>query len=163
MSNLILPSAYRNVQLAESERTCVYISTDTGRILGFGHESMAPMFKQGWKRTVLYHASEIDKWADRYRAQEAEDRQSMDFQKSEREAPARRAIKSAMLARRAQLGPEHWKYIDVNLALMDAREARAKNRKEQAYLLCEKYEGDPRSEDIALESPAFAAKVSHNG
>lgn len=144
-----------NAQLSERERTCVYFSRDTGRILGFGHESMTPLYREGWRREVLYHALAIERYADLYRAQEEEDRQSMDFQKSEREAPARRAIKAAMLVRRAQLGPEHWQYIDVNMALMDAREARASNRKEQSFLLSEKSEGEVRPEDLALESPAF--------
>lgn len=158
MSNLILPPSCRNVQLTASERTCVYVSTETGRILGFGHESMVPMFKMGWKRTVLYHAAEIDKWAEKYRKQEEEDRQAEDFQRSEREAPARAAIRAALMARRAHVDGANRAYIDANLRLMDARAERARHRKEQAYLLCEKYEGDPRPEDVALESPAFAAK-----
>lgn len=148
----------QNVQLAERERTCVYISTETGRILGFGHESMAPMFKQGWKRTVLYHAAAIDQWAEKYRKQEEEDRQENDYLKSEREAPARAAIRQALIARRSHVDGANRAYIDANVRLMDQRAERSRNRKEQAYLLCEKYEGDPRSEDIALESPAFAAK-----
>jgi hypothetical protein len=155
MSNLILPASCRNVQLAESERTCVYRSTITGRILGFGHESMAPMFREGWTREVLYHASAIEKWAEKYRKQEEEDRQEEDFRKTEREAPARNAIRQALIARRDQVDAGNRAYIDANLKLMDQRAERARNRKEQAYLLCEKYEGDPRPEDIALESPAF--------
>lgn len=158
MGKMIAHPTSHNAQLSAHERACVYFSTLTGRILGFGHESMTPLYKEGWKRTVLYHAAAIDKYAELFRKQEEEDRQSMDFQKSERESPARNAIKAALKARRNQVGPADRRYIDVNLALMDAREARAKNRKEQAFLLCEKYEGDPRPEDVALDSPAFRAR-----
>jgi hypothetical protein len=144
-----------NAQLSERERTTVYFSRDTGRILGFGHESMTPMFREGWRREVLYHAAAIEKYAELYRKQEEEDRQEADFVKSEREAPARNAIRQALLARRGQVDAGNRAYIDANLKLMDQRAERARNRKEQSFLLCEKSEGEVRPEDLALESPAF--------
>jgi hypothetical protein len=158
MGKMIAHPTSRNAQLSAHERTCVYFSRVTGRILGFGHESMTPLYKEGWKREILYHAAAIDKYAELFRKQEEEDRQSVEFDRSEREAPARAAIKAALRARRDHVSPMDRAYIDANLKLIENREARFKNRKEQAYLLCERYEGDPRPEDIALDSPAFAAK-----
>ena len=153
---LILPRKFHNAQLAERERTCVYFSTATGRILGFGNEAMAPMYKEGWRREGLFHASQIDRYAELYRKQEAEDIQREDFDRTEREAPARAAIRAALMARRNVVDGPNRRYIDANLALMEKREQRMRKRKQTAMLLCEAYEGDPRPEDIALKSPAFA-------
>lgn len=156
MSNLIPSVQPRNAQLSDAEKTCVYFSAATGRILGFGHESMSPMYKQGWKRKLLNHAPEIDHYADLYRKQEEEDNQREDFERTEREAPARAAIRQALRMRRQSVDGDTRAYIDVNLQLMDRREERARKRRQTAMLLCEAYEGNPRAEDIALKSPAFA-------
>jgi hypothetical protein len=144
-----------NVQLSENEQTCVYFSTLTGRILGFGHASMAPVFTEGWRREVLYHASAIDRMADRYRAQELEDSQREDFERTEREAPARNAIRQALMDRRNHVDGGNRQFIDVSLRLMDQRAERARQRKQQTYLLCEKYDASRTQEDIALDCPAF--------
>ena len=157
-SHLILEPKFnntRNAQLGDKEKTCVYFSTATGRILGFGHESMSPMYKESWNRKLLNHAPEIDYYANLYRKQEEEDIQREDFERTEREAPARAAIRTALRARRSVVDGANRQYIDMNLALMENRENRARRRRQTAYLLCEKYEGDPRPEDIALDSPAF--------
>lgn len=158
MSNLILPPSCRNVQLTEKERTCVYISTVTGRILGFGHESMQPLYREGYRREVLYHAHDIDRYAALYRKQEAEDLQEEDYKRLEREEPARNAIMAALRARRDHVSPQDRAYIDANLMLMERRRERMKTRKQQSFMLCERYDSDTRQEDIALDSPIFKAK-----
>jgi hypothetical protein len=149
----------RNVQLSEGEQTCVYVSTLTGRILGFGHASMRPFFTEGWERHVLYHAWDIDKWAEKYRKQEQDDRESKDYERSMCEQPARRAIRQALLARRAEVSPANRAYIDANLKLMDLREERMKKRKEEMCLLSEKHEAGKSAEDLTAESAVYKIQV----
>jgi hypothetical protein len=157
MGRIIIPPSARNVQLTEKEQTCVYISTSTGRILGFGHESMRPLFREGWKREVLKHAADIDRWANQYAKQEEEDRQAEDYLRTERERSARNAIRQALIDRRSHVDAMGRAYIDANLKLMDMREERARHRKQQACLLTQMYEADKLPEDIALDCPAFKA------
>lgn len=146
----------QNVQLTEGERTCVYISTLTGRILGFGHERMKFM-GTGFKRIVLFHAKEIERYAEQFRKEQEEDRQSEDYFRTERERPARNAIKAALRARLSHVSPLDRAYIEANLRLMDIREERASKKKETACLLSEKHESNASALDIALASPAFKA------
>lgn len=146
----------QNVQLSAKERTCVYLSTLTGRILGFGHESVKPMFAEEWKREILYHAIDIEKWAEKYRKQEEEDQQCEDYKRTLREAPARKAIRDALMERRKHVDAPNQAYIDANLTLMARREQRANTRKER-FLLSEKYDMSKSAEEIALDSPAFKA------
>src|SRR5215468_10088631 len=148
-----------NVQLTQKERNVVYISTLTGRILGFGPEGMRFHATEGYRSVVLYHARDIDRWADLYRKQEKEDAESEDFRRTEREAPIRNAIRQGLLARRSVVDANNRAFIDVNLRLMDQREERAKKRKQQAFLLCEAKEGKIEQEDLALESPAFRSTM----
>lgn len=157
MSRILIPPGMRNVQLTQKEQTCVYLSRSTGRILGFGHESMQPLYREGWKREVLKHAADIDRWARRYARQEAEDQQNEDYLRTEREKPARQAIRQALLERRPHVDAAGQRYIDVNLRLMEMREERARERKHTACLLIEMYDEDKRAEDIALDCPAFKA------
>jgi hypothetical protein len=124
---------------------------------------MAPQFKEGWQRKVLFHAKDIEKWSEAYRRQNEEDKQSKDFRKTEQEAPARRAIRSAMIDRRNHVDGHNRAYLDVNILLMDQREERARKVKEIGFLMSEAYEGTPRAEDIALQSPAFKGKLPIDG
>lgn len=161
MPDLLLPGYTRrgNAQLGEKERTCVYLSIATGRILGFGHESMTPMFQEGWTRILLSHARELDRYAELYRRQEIEDAQSEDYFRTMREAPARNAIRSALRARRNHVNAINRAYIDANLRMMDIREERMRKRRQaaQSCLLVEKYGEKVTPEEIALDSPVFKA------
>lgn len=156
-----IPLAFRNVQLGEKERTCVYISRDTGRILGFGHESIKfvlPPGTQGVKREVLYHAADIERYAERYRVEQQQDFEQDRYNQILRESPIRDAIHRALRARRnAVTNPLDRAYIDVNLKLMDKRAEWARNRQQECMLLSEKYDADKTQEEIALDSPAFKA------
>jgi hypothetical protein len=157
MSNgVIIPA---NAQLSEKDRTCVFISTETGRILGFGHESMQMLYTEGWRREILFHAWDIERMAEKFRKQEQEDREADDFKRTEREAPVRNALKAALRARRAAVGPADRRYIDANLKLMDAREERAKKRKVDSYLISEMYDSSKTDHEIGLDSNAFKTKV----
>jgi hypothetical protein len=147
-----------NVQLSEKERSVVYLSVSTGRILGFGPAGMPAFFVEDCKTETLYHAYEMDRWADKYRKQIEEEKQQADFEKAEREAPVRNAIRAALRARRAAVGPIDRRMIDVNLMLMDQREERARKRKTESFLLSESYDSSKTDHDIALDAPALKAK-----
>lgn len=140
----------------------MYLTRDTGRILGFGHESIKfilPAGTRGVKREVLFHARDIERYAERYRAEQQQDFEQDQYHRILRESPLRNAIRQALLARRAMVdNPLDRAYIDVNLKLMDKREEWARQRKQECALLAEKYDADKTAEEIALDSPAFKAK-----
>jgi hypothetical protein len=151
-----------NTQLGEKERVCVYVCTDTDRILGFGHESMMPMFAGSYRTHVLYSAVQIDRWCDRYRAQEQEDMESDDYYRSMREAPYRKSIIDALLERRKVVSASDARWIDAQIVIMRRRHERMRKRQEERFLLCEKYDSNVRQEDIALDSPALKALRAEN-
>lgn len=151
-----------NCQLGEKERICVYTCTDTGRILGFGHESMLPLFAGGFTTQVLYSARTIERMADRYRAQEEEDMQQEDYYKTMRETPYRKAIMDALLERRKVVSKADQRWIDMQILVMRRRHERMNRRKEERFLLCEKFDAKTPQEDIALDSPALRALRAEN-
>lgn len=155
-------------QIRESERICVFRSTRTGRIVGFGKMGM-PALIPGLERIELFYGHEMDAWADRFRAQEEEDRHMENAVLSEREAPARKALREALLARRAVVGSRDQHYIDVNIAVIDQRHermlAKRKASATQGYLLHEKFENSPHLlENVTFDSPILkkAAEEAKN-
>jgi hypothetical protein len=144
-----------NVQLTGDEITCVWQNIDNGQILGFGPKN----FKfPGCHRAIcipLYHAHEIDKWANAFRNQQQDEHDGREYARFLREEPIRKRLRDKLKARRDQVGPLQRADIDRGLAMLDALEARLAKRKLEGALLIERYDSSKRKEDIALESAVF--------
>lgn len=155
-----------NVQLTHRERTQVYIEIDTNRILGFAPENARPMLPKDvrYKTHVCYFASEIEKYAARYREQCLRDAEESTMRKLESERPFRNALRQAVIDRSNNLDP--WNR-DVNMALlkvMDHFYERALNARMsvEACIAAEKYEESKKSTDIAMESYAIKKGELHH-
>lgn len=104
----------------------------------------------------LLHTSDVDRWANEYRAQQYADFQLKVAQQEIREAPTRKALRDKLKALRNHASPAIRKDIDNGLKFLDALEAKVKRRTEGA-LLVELVEdvNKVKKEDLAIASPAY--------
>lgn len=146
-----------NVQLTGDEVTAVWIDRQSNRIVGF-----APVncFFPGVFRCLcipLYHAHEINTWADRYRAQQKADFEERQYAQLTKDDAVRKNIRDALRARRNVVGPLQRADIDRGLKFLDTIEDRMKPKAPEGALLIELCETTKKKEDIALESPHLKA------
>lgn len=146
-----------SVQLTGSELTCVWTHVDSGRILGFAPMTWTFAGSERCLAIPLYHAHEMDAWADRYRKQQREDFEVKQYETLAKDNAVRKRIREALRARRNVVGPQQRGDIDRGLRFLDALEAKLANRQQEGALLIERYDASKRSEDIALEAPAYQA------
>lgn len=144
-----------NVQLTGAEITCVWKNLDNGQILGFAPAGFKFPGSQRAMCIPLYHAHEIDKWANSFREQQADEHDGKEYARFLREDAVRKNIREKLKARRAVVGPLQRADIDRGLAMLDRLEAKIAHRKQEGALLIERYDATVRKEDIALESPAY--------
>jgi hypothetical protein len=149
-----------NVQLTGAEVTCVWTNLDNGLILGFAPEN----FKfPGYHRCMcipLRHAHEIEQWANKFRAQQADEHDGKEYARFLREDAVRKNVREKLKARRAVVGPLQRADIDRGIAMLDAMEKRMAKRKQEGALLTERYDSSKRKEDLALESAAFKPQAA---
>ena len=88
-------------------KTIVYCDPDTKRVLGFAPEGLKPLFPAGTKYEIKvpFDAIELDKWVDRYAGEMRDDIQQKMERQFLREAPARKAIRDALLCSEQRLQP----------------------------------------------------------
>lgn len=153
-----------HVQLSGGEVSVVWVDADTKRIIGFSPEGAKPVAPVGTKLTsyTLLHASDIDRWMNKYREQNNRDREEMTVRKLESERPLRNAIREAVLERNNSLDP--WNR-DVNLAMLRSQEIMYERvlesrRKQEAVLVAEKYEASATALDVAMDSPIVRRDVT---
>ena len=111
-----------NVQLCGKERTVVYREIGTSRILGFGIEGAPPInCPEGlrYETITVFHAGELDRFMDQYRAQHIRDEEQAALVKLNRERSFRQSNRSAIIARNAHLDPFNQA---VNLRMLDAQD-----------------------------------------
>ena len=145
-----------NVQLGARERTVVYTDLDTSRILGFAPEGFPPTVPPGsrYKTEVLLHASDIERYAQRFREQSLRDREETTLRRLQAEAPMRKAIKDAIRERNGSLDERN---RAINIALLKAQDfyydtAVAARQNMEVCIAAEKYEATKTSGDVALEN-----------
>ena len=145
-----------NVQLTAQERTVVYSDLDTKRILGFSAEGFAPVVPPGtrYEATVLLHASDIERYAKKFREQSLRDREETSLRRLEAEGPIRKAIKDAVRERNNQLDPRNRHLNNALLKMMDTYydQAVAQRTQVEVCIAAEKYEASKTAGDIALEN-----------
>ena len=144
-----------NVQLAGDEVTAVWVDRLSGRIRGFAPVNCLFPGVLNCLCIPLYHAHEIQKWADRYRAQQRADFEERQYAQLTKDDAVRKNIRDALRARRNVVGPKQRADIDRGLKFLDTIEARMKPKAPEGALLIERCEATKRKEDIALESPGF--------
>lgn len=146
-----------NVQLTGSERTCVWIDSDSKRIIGFGPEGAKPKAPPGSRITsyTCLHAHELDRWMNKYREQCDRDSDESTVRKMEQERPMRNAIREAVLERNKHVDPMNRDLNLRSLELMDTMYERilARRRQAETFLAAEAYEAGTKSTDVALDSP----------
>lgn len=143
------------VQLTGEEITCVWLSMDTRKILGFAPQNCR---LPGMERSLcipLMHAHEVDRWANEFRAQQAAEFEEKQYKKFMKDSAVRKAIREKLRARMQVVQPKQRADIERGLKMLDALEARIDSRHQQGALLVEMYDSSKRKEDIALESPAY--------
>lgn len=145
-----------NVQISGSELTCVWTDVDTGRILGFAPQNYVFPGMQRAMCIPLLHASDVDRWANDFRAQQYADFQLQAAQKEIREAPSRKALRDKLKALRNHASPGIRRDIDRGLKFLEALEAKVK-RKTEGALLVERVEdvNKVKKEDLATASPVY--------
>lgn len=148
-----------NVQITGEEVTCVWKNIADGKIVCFAPITAAFPMLQGCIAIPLYHAHEIDYWANEYRKQQAEEFEWKQYEKLEKDLEVRKRIRAALKSRRDAVGPLQRADIDRGLAFLDVIEARQVKTQEGA-LLIEQYDASVRQEDIALDSPAYQTKAN---
>lgn len=145
------------VQLSQSERAQVYLDPDTKRVLGFGPEGAVPLFPLGTRYTtqILYHARDIERFADRYREQCFRDSEEKTLASIEREAPIRKAIRDAILERNKHVDERNKAKNLAMLKVMDHfyEKTRAARQKMEVTIAAERYEAGTDSIDVAKQSP----------
>ena len=144
--------------------TIVYIDLDTKRILGFSPEGSTPFFPT-WTRyetKVPFDSLELEKFVKRFHEEGIRDVEEKTMRQVMREAPARKAIRDALIARSAHLDPMNKDLNYAILGIMDQRYRAAMDAKTKydSFLPGQAYEEGKASEDVALEHPVFHEKVN---
>ena len=146
----------RHATLGQNERAQVYYDADSGRVLGFGPDGARPMFPLGtrYRTETLFHASAIERAAQRYRSQSLRDAEEDTLRILEREAPIRKAIRDAVIERNNHVDERNKALNNAMLKVMDFYYEKARSRRLQVEvaIAAERYEAGKSSIDVALES-----------
>ena len=144
-------------QIGPKSKTVVFVDPDSKRVLGFGPEGMRPLMPAGtrYEVKVPFDAIELDKWVDRYASEMRADAALQQERQFLREAPARKAIRDALILRSQSLDPLN---RDLNLAMvamMDHRYQKMMDAKQKPdnFLVAQAYEESTSGEDLALKNP----------
>lgn len=144
--------------------TVVFVDLDTKRILGFGPAGCAPVFPPGTRYQVKtpFDTHELEKWVKQFHEEGLRDVEEKTMRQVMREAPQRKAIRDALIARSQHLDPLNRDLNMAMLALMDQRYRTAMDQKSkyETFLMAQAYEESKQGEDIALEHPIFHEQVN---
>ena len=143
-----------NVQITGAEVTAIWKNISTGKIVCFAPLTANFPMLRNCIAMPLYHAHEIDYWANEYRKQQAQEFEEKQYEKLTRDNEVRARIRAALRARRNVVGPLQRADIDKGLDFLDKIEAR-QVKTQEGTLLIERYDASVRKEDIALEAPAY--------
>jgi hypothetical protein len=138
-------------------KTVVYIDPDSKRVLGFGPEGMRPLMPAGtrYETKVPSGALELDRYVDRYAREMKNDAEQKMERRFLREAPARKAIRDALLARSSSIDPLN---RDLNLAMVKMMDMRYDRMMQQhinpeTFLAAQAYDESTSGEDLAMMNP----------
>lgn len=156
-----------NVQMTGKEATVVYTDLDTGRILGFGVENAPPprtVRGLKWKSETIIHARDLDRWADKYRAQYIRDAEVQSVMKLEQERDFRKAMRDAVLDRNRHLDAFNQ---SVNLKMLAEQDRvyeaiLTSRRRAEVCIAAEKYEAGGNEARVALDSPFIKDANAHS-
>lgn len=144
-------------QIGPKVKTVVFVDPDSKRVLGFGPEGMRPLMPLGtrYEIKVPFDAIELDKWVDRYANEMRADAALQMERQFLREAPARKAIRDALILRSQTLDPLN---RDLNMAMvsmMDMRYQKMMNAKMRPdnFLVAQAYDESTSGEDLAMKNP----------
>lgn len=145
--------------------TVVFIDLDSKRVLGFAPEGASPVFPAGtrYETRTPFDSLELEKFVKRFHEEGKRDVEEKTMRQVMREAPARKAIRDALIARSAHLDPFNRDLNYAMLGVMDQRyrEAMDAKTKYETFLVAQAYEEGKAGEDVALEHPMFhEAKVN---
>ena len=142
--------------------TVVFIDLDSKRVLGFAPEGSAPLFPLGtrYETKTPFDVIELEKWVKQFREEGMRDIEEKSTRKVMREAPVRKAIRDALIARSAHLSPLE---KDLNFAILGVMDHRYRaaieaQKKVETFLAAEAYDESTAGEDLALQHPAFNIK-----
>jgi hypothetical protein len=143
-----------NVQLKQSERSQVYIDTQTKRILGFGPEGAEPSLTSEQKKhlsvEICYHVADIERYMKKFREQSLHDEEEASLRKLERERPIRKALRDAIVERNGHVSPWNQAVNNALIKSMDyyyEQSVSARQRAEVA-MMAERYDAGKSTEDI---------------
>jgi hypothetical protein len=148
-------------QIAEKERSVVYIEAKTKRILGFGQSGTRPFFPRGTRYTTetLYHAWDIERCAKAFREQWRRDQELDNYNQIAREKPMRDAIKSALRARASEIDPLNRAQNEAMIKVMDFQyeQAMARKLRKEVTVTAELWDEKKKPEDVAVADKGFVA------
>jgi hypothetical protein len=138
-------------------RTVVFVDPDTKRVLGFGPEGMRPLMPIGtrYEIKIPFDAIELDRWVDRYANEMRADAALQMERQFRREAPARKAIRDALILRSQHLDPLNRDLNMAMVAMMDYRYQKVMEQKmkPENFLVAQGYEESTSGEDLAMKNP----------
>jgi len=144
-------------QIGPKRKTVVFVDPESKRVLGFGPEGMRPLMPLGTRYEVKipFDAIELDKWVDRYASEMRADAALRMERQFLREAPARKAIRDALMLRTQSCDPIN---RDLNLAMvamMDMRYNKVieQQMKPEHFLVAQAYDEKTSGEDLAMKNP----------
>lgn len=144
--------------------TVAFIDLDTKRILGFAPEGCSPHFPPGtrYETKIPFDALELEKLVKRFHEEGLRDVEEKTMRQVMREAPQRKAIRDALIARSAHLDPFNRDLNYAILGVMDQRYRAALDAKTKydTFLVAQAYEDGKAGEDVAMEHPMFHETVN---
>jgi hypothetical protein len=145
--------------------TVVFIDLNTKRILGFAPEGATPYFPPGtrYETKTPFDSMELEKFVKRFHEEGKRDVEEKTMRQVMREAPIRKAIRDALIARSQHLDPLNRDLNYAILGIMDQRYRATMDAKTkyETFLLAQAYDESKAGEDVALEHPMFhEAKVN---
>ena len=144
--------------------TIVFLDLDTKRVLGFAPEGATPAFPPGtrYETKIPFDTLELEKLVKRFHEEGLRDVEEKTMRQVMREAPIRKAIRDALIARSQHLDPLNKALNYAILGVMDERYRAAMEAKTkyETFLVAQAYEDGKAGEDVALEHPMFHETVN---
>jgi hypothetical protein len=144
-------------QIGPKVKTVVFVDPDTKRVLGFGPEGIRPLMPIGtrYEIKVPFDAIELDKWVDRYAQEMRADAVLQMERQFLKEAPARKAIRDALILRSQNLDPLNRELNLTMVKMMDHRYEKmiAAKMKPDNFLVAQAYDEKTSGEDLAMKNP----------
>jgi hypothetical protein len=144
--------------------TVAFIDLDSKRILGFSPEGCTPNFPPGtrYETKIPFDTLELEKLVKRFHEEGLRDVEEKTMRQVMLEAPIRKAIRDALIARSQHLDPLNKALNYAILGVMDERYRAAMDAKTkyETFLVAQAYEESKAGEDVALEHPMFHETVN---